>query len=269
MSVPSKLISPEVGSSCRVIRRPVVVLPQPDSPTRPRDWPFFSSNETPSTAWTWATVRRITPPDLTGKYFLRSRTSRRVSLPTPPAGVWAGSTSELVTMLILPSKRVRVDFCQLRNHLTRRRVNEVGSDLRQHFLGVDLARIGQVTALQVVLTAVAGHQVGQGGPAQVTWHLVDVGTARVERAALGRVEQARGVPGDRDQPGVGVTADVGDAAHQAPRVRHLGVGEDLAGGAVLDRAAAVHDHRGVGELGDDAEVVGDDDDRGVELPLQV
>ena len=33
MSRPSKTISPAVGSSSRVSSRPVVVLPQPDSPT--------------------------------------------------------------------------------------------------------------------------------------------------------------------------------------------------------------------------------------------
>ena len=34
MSRPSKMIVPSVGSSSRVSSRPVVVLPQPDSPTR-------------------------------------------------------------------------------------------------------------------------------------------------------------------------------------------------------------------------------------------
>ena len=40
-------------------------------------------------------------------------------------------------------------------------------------------------------------------------------------------------------------------------------------GAVLDRAAGVHDQDVVGHLGDDAEVVGDHDDRRVELALEV
>ena len=35
MSRPSKMTLPPVGSSSRVISRPVVDLPQPDSPTRP------------------------------------------------------------------------------------------------------------------------------------------------------------------------------------------------------------------------------------------
>src|SRR4051794_34209443 len=162
MSVPSKLISPAVGSYSRVISRPVVVLPQPDSPTRPSDPPLASVNETPSTAWTCATVRRITPPDLTGKYFFRSRTSRSVSLPTDAPGFSvARSTSELVTVLILPSNLVGVDCCEFRDHLTRGRVDEVGSDLGQYFLGVDLARVGQVTALDVVLSAVSGREIRQ------------------------------------------------------------------------------------------------------------
>ena len=37
---------------------------------------------------------------------------------------------------------------------------------------------------------------------------------------------------------------------------------------VLDDPAGVHDRDLVGDLGDDAEVVGDDHDRGVELALQ-
>ena len=41
------------------------------------------------------------------------------------------------------------------------------------------------------------------------------------------------------------------------------------GRAVLDRPAGVHHQDVVGQLGDHAEVVGDDDDRGVELRLQV
>ena len=43
----------------------------------------------------------------------------------------------------------------------------------------------------------------------------------------------------------------------------------LVGRAALDAAAAVHHQDVVGELGDHAEVVRDDDDRGAELLLQV
>ena len=42
MSTPSKMISPEVGSNRRKIVRPAVVLPEPDSPTRPTTSPGFN-----------------------------------------------------------------------------------------------------------------------------------------------------------------------------------------------------------------------------------
>ncbi len=53
---PSNTISPEVGrSSCRM-QRPVVVLPQPDSPTSPKVSPFLMAKLTSSTALTWPTA---------------------------------------------------------------------------------------------------------------------------------------------------------------------------------------------------------------------
>src|SRR3970282_2430559 len=52
---PSKLIEPETilpGEGIRFINaKPRVVLPEPDSPAMPRDWPF-NENDTPSTALT-------------------------------------------------------------------------------------------------------------------------------------------------------------------------------------------------------------------------
>ena len=54
MSSPSKRIVPAVGSMRRRSRRPTVVLPQPDSPTRPSVSPRRISKLTPSTAWTMA-----------------------------------------------------------------------------------------------------------------------------------------------------------------------------------------------------------------------
>jgi len=54
MSLSSKIILPEVGSTNFRIVRPAVVLPQPDSPTRPMVSPAFNSNEMPSTAFTLA-----------------------------------------------------------------------------------------------------------------------------------------------------------------------------------------------------------------------
>ena len=56
-----KRSEPEVGSRRRSISLPVVVFPQPDSPTRPTVSPRRMSKLTPSTAWTFATARRSTP----------------------------------------------------------------------------------------------------------------------------------------------------------------------------------------------------------------
>ncbi len=74
-SAPSKRTEPEVAGSRRSTSRPVVDLPHPDSPTRPRVWPRARSNETPHTAWTWSARRPQEPR--TGKCLTRSRTSSR------------------------------------------------------------------------------------------------------------------------------------------------------------------------------------------------
>src|SRR5215475_782354 len=70
-----KRTSPEVGSMRRRIDRPVVDLPHPDSPTRPRVSPAMMSKVTSSTACTRATSLEKRPPRM-GKYFLRFLTDR-------------------------------------------------------------------------------------------------------------------------------------------------------------------------------------------------
>ena len=57
MSCPSKMMWPRVGSMARRTSRPVVVLPQPDSPTSPSVSPGSMAKLTPSTAWTTRGVR--------------------------------------------------------------------------------------------------------------------------------------------------------------------------------------------------------------------
>ena len=52
---------PAVAGIRRRIVRPTVVLPQPDSPTRPSVLPGATSKLTPSTAFTWPTVRENSP----------------------------------------------------------------------------------------------------------------------------------------------------------------------------------------------------------------
>jgi hypothetical protein len=50
MSLPLSRIWPDVGSSSRMMHRPTVDLPLPDSPTRPSTSPFPMVSDTPSTA---------------------------------------------------------------------------------------------------------------------------------------------------------------------------------------------------------------------------
>ena len=65
--MPSNMIRPAVGATRRMIARPVVDLPQPDSPTRPSVSPRFMVNETPSTARTSPMWRWMIRPSLIGK----------------------------------------------------------------------------------------------------------------------------------------------------------------------------------------------------------
>jgi hypothetical protein len=78
-SRPSNLISPDVGSIRRRIARPVVVLPQPDSPTTPSVSPRATSKDTSFTAFTAPTCRDRTP-FLIGNSFRRFRTDTSGSI---------------------------------------------------------------------------------------------------------------------------------------------------------------------------------------------
>src|SRR3984893_14908904 len=76
IDLPSKRMSPEVGSISFMIIRPVVVLPQPDSPTSPTASPRPMSKLMPSTARTAAGGPLAQSPRRTGKCFTRFLTSR-------------------------------------------------------------------------------------------------------------------------------------------------------------------------------------------------
>ena len=96
-----------------------------------------------------------------------------------------------------------------------------------------------------------------------------VRAARPELAALRQVDQRRRRAGDRVQPRRPVgRSSRGIEPEQPPRVGMLRVVEELPLRALLDDAAGVHDHDLVGDLGDDAEIVRDQDHRRVEVVLQ-
>ena len=83
-SVPLKTIEPDVGLGSCMIARPVVLFPQPDSPTMPRVSPMRTSKEIPLTALTFKPVRPM--GNSTTRSSTRKRTSsvlRRCALPVP------------------------------------------------------------------------------------------------------------------------------------------------------------------------------------------
>src|SRR6516164_2818621 len=98
MSTPSKRISPAVGFSSRRMQRPVVVLPQPLSPTSPKVSPRPTVKSIPSTALTSPTLRLMTIPSVIGKCIRSPLTSR--------SGL-ASISATAITLLVQP------DRCQI------------------------------------------------------------------------------------------------------------------------------------------------------------
>src|ERR1700740_2960489 len=78
------------------MQRPVVVLPQPRSPTSPRVSPRRTVKSMPSTAFTSPTLRLMTSPSVTGKYICNPRTSR--------SGL-VSVAATLMTLFVQPNRR--------------------------------------------------------------------------------------------------------------------------------------------------------------------
>src|ERR1700682_4217924 len=76
-SRPAKRTLPELGSMSRNTRRPNVLFPDPDSPTRPRVSPAWMSSVTSSTARTSPLARAPNIDSPRGKTFVRLRISTR------------------------------------------------------------------------------------------------------------------------------------------------------------------------------------------------
>src|SRR5215470_17018841 len=86
---PASATVPWLGLSSATTSLPIVVFPQPDSPTRPNVSPAATLNDTPETAWTTPRVRCMTPCVI-GYSLTRSRSSSSGPSPTawscPAAG---------------------------------------------------------------------------------------------------------------------------------------------------------------------------------------
>ncbi len=188
---------------------------------------------TPSTACTGSTRARPAARAVTGKCLTRSVTSSRAS---PPACgcrrlVHAGA-SRPIRPSTSRSTRLRSGSSQQRSRWS----------------------VASATRLE------AGH---------LRAALEGVGAARAEGAAAVEVEQRGRRAGDLRQP---LAAAAGRSAvsepEQAPGVGVLGVVEDLVERSLLDDPPRVHHQHPVGDLGDDAEVVGDEDRRQAALAVE-
>ena len=230
------------GSSCRspTLRR------RRASRRRGRD------SETSSTACTWATVRSMINPDLIGNSTFRWS--------TVTAAVWTSATRPRARgqgQSRRPTRRGPVKGSpgvgaheitraerRGRSHHRRPEACASGSELEPaavEVLGCVRQPRTQRRRLQTLLERVRA--------------------PRPEMAALRRREQRRWQPGDRRQPGAAVTIDPCDRPKQPPGVGMLWVVEELIQRALLDHAPAVHHDDPVGDVGDDRQVVGDEDDR--------
>ena len=93
--------------------------------------------------------------------------------------------------------------------------------------------------------------------------------ARRETAADRQVRQRGRGAGDREQPGALGQGPLGQGRHQRARVPVAGLGEQGPRGGRLHDAPRVHDGHAVGVPGDDAQVVGDEDDAHLVLVAQL
>src|SRR5215469_9985579 len=113
------MISPAVGRSSRRMQRPVVVLPQPLSPTSPKVSPRRTVKSMPSTAFTSPTFRLTTTPSVTGKCICSPLTSR---------SGWGSSTATVIALLIQPDRRQILVQVMARTDLPALHVISVGDD---------------------------------------------------------------------------------------------------------------------------------------------
>src|SRR5262249_9133030 len=94
------------------------------------------------------------------------------------------------------------------------------------------------------------------------------GAARMEAAALGKIERARHYALDR-HPAVLLPMQLWDRAEQPDGVGMLRVGEERRDLSTLDDFAGINHDDLLRELGDDAEIVGDQHDGGAGLVAQI
>ena len=247
---PSKRTSPAVGGMRSSSIRPVVDLPQPDSPTRPRVSPRLTcerhaghGGHDPDGAPEHAAADREVLDEV-GRDQQRALAVHRRERP------WRSATS--VTL-----RRPRCSA--VRRSRRPRPARPRRPRARMRVDGDALERLGVVARGPM---GVAGDeaQLGHLRVAQAR----DPGepAPRVEGAALGGGGSARAATRRSGSSGSSPTSSRrGRLARRPEGVRVARLVEDLLGGAHLHLTAGVHHHHLVGQAGHHAEVVGDEDDR--------
>ena len=238
MSWPFSSTAPESGRSSATTTRPMVVFPQPDSPTRPNVFPAATVNETLETACTAATLRCRIAPAVTGNSLTRSRTSSR------------GGTRS-------PHRRLAVRPGQARGHLRDSR----GTPSRG--LG---GPVDRVPAREQVVRAFPGQRgllvTALAGWPGCTAARTGSSSSRAAPAPVAAAGMWKQLPGGRPgQPRSG--------GHQAPGVGVTHVAEEVRRPGHLGHAARVHYLDPVRVPGDHAHVVGDQQHRDAEAVLVI
>ena len=224
-----------VGSSSRTIRRAVVDLPQPDSPTMPeRLAPVDGQASRPRPRGRRPCARANTPC-LTGKCLVRCSTSTSGAV----AGAVLGAGSAARHVSRRPARR--------RSRLRP----DLALALGRQMAGVEMAARDRRERRQLLVA-----------------RLEAVLAARVERAARRRVRAATAASPRSATSTVEPLLDASASTRAGPTCTGCCARvEDLVRRPVLHRAAGVHDHHVRRGLGDDAEVVRDQDHADVELLL--
>src|SRR6266511_5850866 len=230
------------------MQRASVDFPQPDSPTIPSVSPGLTLKEMPSTAFTEAISFWNRIPRVIGKCFLTSSTTRS-SLPSRGTAVSAGAA----TAWAISGPPGEMRGCAL-------------ARLR-HFdqlLCLPVLRVFvEVACLEMRRIALRGEELRDRALA----HVHDVRTARMEAATRGGPQQRRRLSRNLRQS-LDVGLEPGQRPHEPPRIRVQWPREQVVDVRVLDHLGRIHDEHVVGDLGDYAEVVRDDQDRASKVVLQ-
>ena len=107
------------------------------------------------------------------------------------------------------------------------------------------------------------------GRSLVDTNLHAVLAPRREGTALRRVDQVHRVSLDGDQALVLIRVDLGHGGQQPPGVGMSGFVKDLVAAAALHNGSRVHHADAVADIGDDAQIVGNEHDAHMDLILQL